>query len=456
MNEEGLFSEFPEVSAKAWKQKIQYGLRGADYNETLVWESPEGIKIKPFYHAEDMEGQPKYSCPLPRHWTIAQEIYAGNAILANKKAQTALKNGTESLVFKIPSDDISLETLLSGIDIGRVPLFFDLQFLSTSYVRKVFNFLKGTPHKLRFQTDIIGHLARTGNWFYNLKEDHRIVGKILSEIDFPSLSVDATRYQNAGANMVQQLAYSLAHANEYLNYFEAKSLQPILFKVAVGSNYFFEIAKLRALRLLWGTLASEYGISSDCHIIAQPTKRNKTLYDYNTNMLRTTTECLSAILGGADTVLNLPYDAVYHKDNKFAERMARNQLLILKNESYFDRGADPAAGSYYIETLTRQLAEKGLELFKSIETGGGFLTQLKNHTLQKKIKESAQREQQRFSAGQEVLVGTNKYQNTNDRMKDELELYPFVKTNARKTLVEPIIERRMAENLEKERLDKEG
>ncbi len=130
MNEEGLFSEFPEVSSKAWKQKIQYGLQGADYNEFLVWESPEAIKVKPFYHLEDLEGHPEYPCTVPQHWSIAQEIYAGDAVKANKKAQRALQNGTESLVFKIPSDDIAVETLIAGIDLSQIPVHFDLQFLS--------------------------------------------------------------------------------------------------------------------------------------------------------------------------------------------------------------------------------------------------------------------------------------------------------------------------------------
>jgi len=251
MNENGLFSDFPEVSAKAWKQKIQYGLQGADYNETLVWESPEGIKVKPFYHAEDLEGLPKYSCPLPQHWSAAQEIYAGDAIKANKKAQMAVQNGTESLVFKIPTDDIAVEALLTGIDLSQIPIQFDLQFLSATYVKKICDLVKGKPHKIRLHTDIIGNLNRTGNWFHNLNEDHRIVGEILNKCDIPALSIDATQYQNAGANIIQQLAYSLAHANEYLNHFEAKSLRSITFKVAVGGNYFFEIAKLRALRLLW-------------------------------------------------------------------------------------------------------------------------------------------------------------------------------------------------------------
>ncbi|MCK5400994.1 MAG: methylmalonyl-CoA mutase, partial [Flavobacteriaceae bacterium] len=230
----------------------------------------------------------------------------------------------------------------------------------------------------------------------------------------------------------------------------------LTFKVSIGTNYFFEIAKLRALRLLWKTLASEYVSNvSDCHIIATPTKRNKTIYDYNTNMLRTTTECMSAIFGGANTICNLPYDAIYHKDNEFGERISRNQLLILKHESYFNKVNNPVDGSYYIETLTQQMAEKALELFKNIEANGGFLKQLKEGTIQRKIKESAAKEQELFNTKKEILLGTNKHPNPNDKMKHELELYPFVKQKKRKTLIEPIIEKRLAENLEQERLKDE-
>jgi methylmalonyl-CoA mutase len=206
---------------------------------------------------------------------------------------------------------------------------------------------------------------------------------------------------------------------------------------------------------LWSTLASEYKIEQDCYIIATPSKRNKTLYDYNVNMLRTTTECMSAVLGGANAIINLPYDAIYHKDNEFGDRIARNQLLVLKHESYFDAVNNPADGSYYVESITQQLGDKALELFKQIEAGGGFLTMLKNHTIQKKIKESALAEFEAFSEGKEVLIGTNKYPNANDKMKNDLELYPFVKTNKRKTLIEPIIENRLAEKIEQERLDNE-
>jgi methylmalonyl-CoA mutase len=262
--------------------------------------------------------------------------------------------------------------------------------------------------------------------------------------------------------MTQQLAYALAQATEYLNHFTSvsnnKGLMKNLkmtFQVAIGSNYFFEIAKIRALRKLYAIIAKEFDVTQTCHIVARPTKRNKTIYDYNINMLRTTTECMSAILGGADTICNLSYDALYHKSNEFGERISRNQLSVLKAESYFDAVSNPADGTYYIESLTSELSEKALEIFKDIEVNGGFLSQLKEGIILRKIKESASKEQHLFDNGTLVLLGTNKFINENDKMKNDLELFPFVKTNIRKTLIEPVIERRLSEKLEQTRLKNE-
>lgn len=451
-----LFNEFSAVSAKEWKQKIQYDLKGADYNETLVWESPEGIKVKPFYHSDDAVSTPK-NLTSKSIWKVGQFIYAGNATLANEKAIKALNRGVEGLLFMIPSDEIDISKLLKNIAVNSIPVYLNMEFLSQTYIQSIFNFVGNNNEHVFLNIDIIGNLSKTGNWFSNLEKDISTQENICSGEFKNVLSVDSSLYQNAGADMVQQLAYSLAHANEYLNLFSNKDKQAfnITFKVSVGTNYFFEIAKIRALRLLWKTVAAEYNVATDCHILVTPSKRNKTLYDYNTNMLRTTTECMVAVLGGADTIVNLPYDAIYHKDNEFGERIAINQLLLLKNESYFDKVVNPADGAYYIESITNQLAEKALLLFKSIEKSGGFLKQLKENTIQRKIQESADKETLRFKEGREVLVGTNKYINENDLMKDSLELYPFLKTKARKTLIRPILEKRLAEDVEQKRLNDE-
>jgi methylmalonyl-CoA mutase len=446
-----LFSSFDPISSKQWKQQIQYELKGADYNETLVWESPEGIKVKPFYHGDEV--QAKYEYPTTQGFKIIQNIYVYDVKKSNERALDSLKRGAESIRFTIENDAVPLDELMGNLPKENITYYFNLLFLSAEFIKKIDAFANQNQYKIIILQDAVGQLAKEGNWFSSLEKDFNELN-LISYLKIPFLSCKTDLYQNAGANIVQQLAYSLAHVNEYFNRIENIS-SPITFEVSVGTNYFFEMAKLRALRLLFNSLAKEYNHTLNCQIVVTPTKRNKTLYDYNVNMLRTTTECMSAILGGADGISNLAYDAIYHKDNEFGDRIARNQLLVLKHESYFNQVHNPADGTYYIETLTEQLAEKALELFKDIEANGGLITQLIEGTIQRKINESAQKEQDVFDSGKEVLLGTNKYPNKNDRMANELELFPFVKNNPRKTLVTPIIERRLAEKLEQERLKNE-
>lgn len=452
-----LFEEFNEVSSKQWKQRIQYELKGADYNDLLVWDSAEGIAVKPFYHADGFKEFPKVSGSKCTQWQICQSLFVANVEKSNLRAIRAIERGAESIRFILPSADIAIKDLLVNINLTKISVFFECQFLSIDFAKQ-FSFMPSRSNKY-LQTDIIGHLARSGNWFVNLKSDFATFEAIIKHTKTFTISLDL--YQNSGAHIVQQLAYGLAHANEYLNYLDprlsdsAKQAFQVVFKVAVGTNYFFEMAKLRALRELWQPLAAAYQINTECLIFAEPSRRNKTLYDYNTNMLRTTTECMSAVLGGANIICNQPYDAIYRKDNAFSERLSRNQLLVLKHESYFDKVNNPADGAYYIESLTRQMAERALELFKDIEANGGFLHQLKAGTIQRKIKESAAKEQMQFDQGELVLLGTNKHPNAQDRMKGTLELYPFMKKKPIKTLIEPLIEKRLAEAVEQKRLEDE-
>ena len=457
-----LFKEFGEVSAKEWKQKIQVDLKGADYNDTLIWKSLEGIDVKPFYHLDDFKNKPTLTTSHPNSWNIAQEIFIDDETIANHLIINAIERGSEAVVIS-SEKKFTIETVFANFPFETSSIYFNLKFLSEEFIKKLMHYFSDKNTTVYYNIDIIGNLARTGNWFHNMKQDHAILSTIIQKNNFKNiLSIDGTLYQNAGANMVQQIAYCLAHANEYLNHFTSdchskrsdESLA-VTFKLSIGSNYFFEIAKIRSLRKLYAILAKEYGVSTDCHIITTPSKRNKTLYDYNVNLLRTTTENMSAILGGADSVCSLAYDSIYHKSNEFGERIARNQLLILKQESYFKASNNPANGSYYIESLTNQLSEKALNLFKNMETNGGFLKQLKEGIIQRKIKESAEKEQQLFDIGEITLIGTNIHSNTNDRMKNDLELYPFYKTRIRKTLIEPVIEKRLSEIIEKERINKE-
>lgn len=450
-----LFDIFPDVTASQWKQQIQVDLKGADYNQTLIWKTLEGIDVKPFYHPDDTLSTNSITLPT-QPWRICQHIYAKTAKNANKKAVDAINRGAESILFSIDNPTVSITELLKNIHPSEVTIIVNFKFLADNYIKSIPNeILK----ELIVVNDVIHHLSVSGNWYNNLKTDLDAFTDIVQNCR--CLTLDLEHYQNAGANITQQIAYSMAHVCEYLNVLDSKledhdkQQLNIVFKVSVGSNYFFEIAKIRALKLLWSTIANEFCVNVNCKIIATPTKRNKSIYDYNNNMLRTTTECMSAILGGADVVCNLPYDTIYHKDNEFGSRIARNQLLILKHESYFDKVENVVDGNYYINELTTQLAEKSLHLFKDIEQSGGLLEQLKQGTIQRKIKESANKEQALFKEGKLILLGTNKQPNKAETVKNNLELYPFVKHNPVKTIIAPIIESRLAENIEKERLENE-
>ncbi|WP_337967073.1 methylmalonyl-CoA mutase subunit beta [uncultured Flavobacterium sp.] len=450
-----LFDDFNPISSKQWKQKIQFELDGADYNETVIWNSPEDIQVKPFYHIDEFSK----SAPVKTNasnFKICQNIFVYDIEKSIQRAINTIERGAESLRFTIENEKIDIQKLLETLPLENRTVYFNLNFISIDFVKLLDTISIQKKAVFYCNIDPIGHFAREGNWFTtsdkNNFETIENISKATTNLSL--LSVDLGLYQNSGANITQQIAYSLAHANECLNRLTTIS-KPIVFQISVGTNYFFEIAKLRALRMLFKLIASEYNPDIECHFLVTPTKRNKTIYDYNVNMLRTTTECMSAILGGADAVANLPYDSLYHKDNEFGDRIARNQLLVLKHESYFDKVNNPADGSYYIETLTAQLAEKSLTLFKDIEASGGFLKLLNDGTIKKKIQESATKEQDLFDSKKEVLLGTNKYPNKDDKMKHDLELFPFVKIKPRKTLITPIIEKRLAEKLEQERLELE-
>jgi methylmalonyl-CoA mutase len=445
-----LFDEFQPASAAAWKQKIQVDLEGADYNETLFHKTDEGIIIKPFYTKED---RPNLEINLPKkEFQICQTIFIHDEKIANSLALDVLKRGANSVQFKADKK-FDYHQLLKNIDLNAVCIYFQFAFLDDDFQIALFNFCNS--ERIYFQTDIIGNLAESGNWFINLKEDHRKLEHIVSSTK-NCLSVSGDVYQNSGANIAQQLAYTLAHANEYLLYFDKNIATKIHFIFSVGGHYFFEIAKLRAFRILWETLLNEYKVTNkEAHIFTQPSLRNKTLYDYNVNMLRTTTECMSAILGGSTTISNISYDTIHQKSNEFGNRIARNQLLILQQESSLTDAQNIADGSYYIETITQQLAEKALIIFKQIEKAGGFLHQLKAGIIQKKISENANKEEEDFLHKKNVLVGSNMQINREDKMKEQVELYPFLKQRNIKTLLVPIRRKRLSETLEKERLAQE-
>lgn len=451
MNNENLFGAFESLSSKQWKQQIQYDLKGADYNQTLVWESPEGIKTKPFYH-QDEDAIRTMAPTAPAAFAISQDIYVFDVEKSIYRANDSLKRGAENIRFRIESPEINAATLLQGITEACQSVILQLNFIPDAQ----FALWDQVAEKCNFQVflliDPIAYLTKEGNWLPGGDNFTRLLELEKSAKNCTVWSLSLDNYQNAGATISQQLSFGLGQLHEYL---QRGFSGDCLVHFSIGNNYFFEIAKFRAWRLLVAELAELYNWKGKLVLLASPSLRNKTLYDYNVNMLRTTTECMSAILGGADIVGNLPYDAHFHKSNEFAERISRNQLLILKHESHFDKVANPADGSYYIETLTQQFAQKALEAFQKLEEQGGLLHGLNANTVQNQIKAEAQKEETAVLEKSKVLVGTNKYPNAQDRMKDDLVLFPFVKNKPRKTLIRPIIAKRLAEDMEKQRLEQE-
>lgn len=443
---------FDPVSAKAWKQQIQADLKGGDYNELLTWVSPEGITVRPFYTEEDLpEGFTAADGGAVFPWKVGHALLLG-APGWEDLAREALEGGVEELLVRYqPGRGDDLERLGS---LAR-PLWMEVPLLDARALPEVGRV--GIP-SARWLADPIGTLVATGNWASGMEADMEHLAELaVSAGENARLAIHGNQYQNAGANRVQELAYSLAQAHEYLLRAGSDNrLAPLMetpvFLVAIGNEYFFEIAKLRALRRLWRLLAESRGFSGECRIFAQPSLRNKTLYDYNTNMLRTTMECMAAVLGGADLICNLPYDHLYHEPNGFGDRIARNQLLLLKHESHFDRVSNPADGAYYVESLTEQLGSRALDLLKNLEKGGGLLKQLREHKIQKKIRDSALEQQKAFDSGRLVLVGSNKYPNPGDRMRQELQRDPFPGPRKQKTLIEPVLPRRLSESYEQKRL----
>ena len=446
---DNLFDGFPEVSEKQWKQKLQYELNGASYSDIMLTHSSDDIIVKPFYHLDSYKQIPHSNKEII--YNICQAVFIDQSNIANKIALTAITNGADSILFKA-SKPFDINAVLKNIK-NDIQLHFELQFLSENFISDLQQQTRN--YRTFLNIDIIGNLCKNGNWYHSLQKDINIFTRLhVSSSPSATFSgVHAALYQNAGATIVQQVAFALAHANEYLNF--NSDVLNLNVQFSIGSNYFFEIAKLRAFRYLWKLITDDAKVKSDLHIIATPSNRNKTLYDFNTNLVRTTSECMSAIAGGADTICNISHDSIFRKRNETGERLARNQNLILKYESNFNTSNQAVNGSYYIEALTKEISTKSLELFKDIEKNGGFLAQLTQGTIQKRIRDAAQKEQQLFDLKKITLTGINKHQNNNDVIKGEIEIYPFMKTDPRKTLIQPIIPKRLAEKLEQQRLKNE-
>jgi methylmalonyl-CoA mutase len=451
-----LFDDFPPTSAKAWEDLIIKDLKGADYEKKLVWNTPEGFKVEPFFTKENLEAL-KYLDVFPgdfpfvrsgrkneNNWFVRQNLNVENIKAANKKALEILMKGIDSLGFildqsKAPTID-EIEALMENIyaqivEVNFVcgkqaPVVLDIYL---ELIKKYNRDLQKIHGSVNY--DPIGNLIVTGTFYTSENDDFETCAALIQKSrhirHFRTLSVHAAHFRNSGSNVVQELAFALAYANEYLSRLTQKGIPVddiapnIKFNYAIGSSYFMEIAKIRAARFLWAKVVNAYGPSNAeitrTHIHSVTADWNKTLYDPYVNMLRTTTEAMSAIIGGTNSLTVKPFNSVYDKPGDFSERIARNQQLVLKEESYLDKIVDPAAGSYYIEQLTDSLIEAAWQLFLQIEDQGGFVAAFKKGTIQSMIKENADARNKAIASRRKVLVGSNQYPNFSEKLDENIE-----------------------------------
>ncbi|MBP7807916.1 MAG: methylmalonyl-CoA mutase [Bacteroidia bacterium] len=413
---EKLFSEFNSLTSAQWKEQIVKDLKGVDFNQ-LVWKTHNGFDVNPFYTAEDIK-ETKQPLFTNSDWDICEQIMVADEKEANKRALKALEGGASGLSFFI-NKKINTSVLLKDISLKHIYSQFNISNDALHVLDDLKEFYgKVNEHdgkvKCFVNIDPLHLLAFYGEWHEDEAKDLSVLKKL------QHIPVNVGLYEDAGASTVNELAIGLAHANEYFNYLsEQKNLKhkSLHFSFSVAPDFFTEIAKFRAFRKLIGLLQEQYNTSFPTHIHAQTTMADKSSMDIYNNMLRTTTEAMSAVIGGANSLSVLPYNEGFEKGSEFSSRIAINQQHILKDESYLNKVADISAGSYYIESVTDSIAEKAWEQFKVIESKGGFIACLKSNFIQDLISQGASSLQQEFNEGKLVLVGVNKYENKGESSK---------------------------------------
>ena len=442
-SKEKLFSDFPGVSTEAWMEKITADLKGADFEKKLVWKTNEVFKVKPFYRQEDLEGL-KTTEGLPGQfpylrgtkkndntWYVRQEIKVECAKEANTKALDILNKGVDSLGFSLKKKDLCpeyIETLLEGICAECVELNFStcqgatvlLANLLVEYFTKKGYDLANLKGSVNY--DPMGKMLSKGKDVSNYIATAKELVEVMAALPkYRCISVNAIELNNAGSYIAQELGYALAWGNEYLNaLIEAgvsvdDAAKKIKFNFGISSNYFLEIAKFRAARMLWANIVKEYAPACDCSCKmlahAETSTFNLTLFDAHVNMLRTQTEAKSAALAGVNSITVSPFDKAYQTPDDFSERIARNQQLLLKEECHFDKVVDPAAGSYFIENLTVSIAQQAWNLFLQVEEEGGMMEAIKAGKVQEAVNASNKARHEAVAKRREILLGTNQYPN---------------------------------------------
>ena len=474
---ENLFAEFPAVSKSEWKEKTMADLKGADFDKKLVWKTLEGFDLQPYYTQEDLkdlEYLKRFESSVLnvedgsqglRYWVNREKILVEDAGTANNEAIAALNSGADGLIFDLTGKEgIDIKKLLNNI----LPLHCSVSFIADRDAAKLIKGYFAYESENHIETEqLFGSINYDPLKNLILKGEMAADGfKVLKEIiditkkadRFYGLTINSSQFQNAGSSLIQELAFALNMFVEYIDKLEVLGVDPKTvinnteFSVAVGTDYFPEIAKLRALRILYYKIAESYGLEDydpgNLSIHAVSSGWTKTVYDPFVNMLRNTTEAMSAVIGGCNAITIAPHNEHFERPTKQSKRIARNVSNMLKEESYFDKIVDPSAGSYYIENITNQMVKKAWELFKEVEEEGGFIESFKAGKIQARIKNTKDKRLKLAAQRRQVFVGTNQYPNT----KELLDHMTSISAQQSNGGIEVLVEENGAVQFEKLRL----
>lgn len=441
---EKLFTEFPPVPTEKWEEVITADLKGADYERKLVWRTGEGFNVRPYYRAENLEGiqflgSQAGEFPFVRgtrthnRWHVHQTVAVECPKEANAEALKLLNSGVDSLGFSIAKEGFTaadLDELLREISIPAVELTFcgvqtgNVAGLVLDKLEK--EGLMADAHVAFCIDPLVKGLSQKGD--FCSPDGEKCFAKIVSLIErtreykhIRIVTVSAGIFSNAGSTIVEELAFALSAGNDYLSRLTDAGVdadtaaRKLRFSFSVTSNYFMEIAKFRAARMLWANIVKGYAPAKNCAckmmIHARTADWNQTVYDPYVNMLRGTTEAMSATIAGVHSLEVTPFDAAFENPTEFSKRIARNVELLLKNESHFDQVVDPAGGSYYVENLTQSIAAEAWKLFLEIEEKGGYTAAYKAGFVKERIAASAAAKDKAIATRRQTLLGANQYPN---------------------------------------------
>lgn len=451
---EKLFSEFPPVSNEEWMEVVTRDLKGAPFEKKLVWRTKEGFNVQPFYRAEDIEhlptkdvlpGQFPYvrGTKADNNWLVRQDISVqGDIKQLNTNIKCVMERGANSVGLHFVDECVNAATIqemLAGIDLDKLEINLyarrDLTVQLVEATKEALKALGADLGKVRgsFGFNPFRHTLGAGvRWTEWVETSVEVLKAAEPLTQFTCLSFQSVDLVNAGAYIYQEIGYALAAGADMLAKVSEKSgksisevAERIRFEMGIGSNYFMEIAKFRAIRWLWALIvrsndekASDRATKAVVH--AETSRWNKTIYDAYVNLLRSMTETMSATIAGVHSVTVNPFDKHYNpKGSDFSRRIARNQQLLLKEESHFDKVVDPAGGSYYIEHLTQAIAEQGWKLFLEVEEQGGFAKLANEGKVQEAVNASNEARHKAVATRRENLLGTNIFPNFTETATEE-------------------------------------